>query len=278
MNNNNFLINSSTRNPKKSSLDGELEKIVLKVSKSSKEMCEKLEVDKFLIPYKAGGSFWELFTFSNDPSTVMKKTNYNLYKESDLSRKKDKIAKYLKTIRGEVEISILLKNNKQILENILVPIDVGYCSDELKTFYILLPKLANSLDYVLDNNYVLVNDTKFIKRVLVHVLLGLKSLQMLNIVHKDLECRNILLSSNDFTTCRFIISDFGVSKVQDQIDTKKEFIDIAKLISNLYNKYPSTIKTLQILDMNVSSYYSDLAKEMSIKYKNLDQLINLFNT
>ena len=279
MNNNSFLMDDFIQRPSKSRFieddEDELEQFVLAHSKSSEMMCKKLHLDSFLIPFKTGGSSWELFAFSNDPNTLMKKTNYSLYKRSEPSRNKDRISKYLKNIKGELEISIILKQNKEILENVLVPIDIGYCSDDIKTFYILFDKLENSLEDVLDNNFHLLNNTKFIKRILIDVLIGLKSLQSLNIIHKDLECRNILLTSNDYEKCRFVISDFGISKVEDELEPKKVFTDIAKLISNLANKYPDTKNILKELDVNLDSYYSDLAKEMSRKYRNLEGLIDI---
>ncbi len=283
MDNNSFLMDDFIKRPAKGKSpfveedEDELENMVLMNSKSSEEMCSKLHTDSFLIPFKTGGSSWELFSFSNDPNTLMKKTNYSLYKNSEQSRKKDKISKYLNNIQGEMEISILLKNNKRVLKNVLVPIDIGYCSDKVKTFYILFDRLGLSLQDVLDETTDLQTNTIFMKRLLVDVIIGLISLQDLNIVHKDLECRNILLSNNNLQQCNFVISDFGVSKVEDELESKKRFTDIAKLISNLVNRYPKTRDFLSLLEINLDSYYSDLAKEMSKKFKNLEYLLDVVN-
>lgn len=214
-----------------------------------------------------GGSSWELYLkedLDKKKDIIVKYTNYTLYVSSNLDRSKDSIKKYYRNIENELNINLLLMKYKNLLENVLVPLDIGYCKGEDSPFYILFDRLETDLEKYLKKPI----DINFIKKLLIDVVNGLIHLQRLNIHHKDLESRNILLDKKG----NFYISDFGISKIKkDGLHGKKKFSDIAKFIKYLYKNYYIILNSLDIYLEDKESK-SELAEKLYKKYTTLEFL------
>ena len=141
--------------PKKSTIVKEpsLQDIVLKHSNSSGFVCTTMRtVPGFLKTFSKGGSSWSIYSISNDPSILLKYVDYDDFKSSDLSYSKAKIGTYLKHIQNEVKVNMMLKDNKDHVENVLVPLDVGSCEgDPSSPFYIIMDKCDTNLESLSSN-------------------------------------------------------------------------------------------------------------------------------
>ena len=144
MNNDDFLFSSSKKPFVK---EPSLKELVEKQSKSSSEVCENIStLPGFLKRFSRGGSSWVVYSISTDPTLLLKYVDFSLFKKQDLARSKSRIGTYIKHIENEIKVNILLKANRDIVQNVLVPIEIGVCDTEEQPYYIIMDKCDTSLD------------------------------------------------------------------------------------------------------------------------------------
>jgi hypothetical protein len=68
-----------------------------------------------------------------------------------------------------------------------VPIEIGTCDTEEQPYYIIMDKCDSSLDKLPE----LLVDLEIVKKILINTITGIKSIQILGIIHNYLEPRNI---------------------------------------------------------------------------------------
>jgi serine/threonine protein kinase len=240
-----------------------LKELVEKQSKSSNEVCKNIStLPGFLKTFSKGDSSWSIYSISTDPTVLLKYVDFDSFKSKDLSRSKSRIGTYLKHIESEIKVNMLLKENKNSLQNVLVPIEIGVCDTEEQPYYIIMDKCDTSLDKSLD----LLGTLEKVKKILTHTINGLKTIQKLGILHNDLEPRNILLKNGNV-----LISDFGISKITSEIDNEFIFYDIAMLLSYLYTK--NRVSILEKLGVDLTKMPMPVAEDLFLKYKTLDVLL-----
>jgi serine/threonine protein kinase len=188
MSNDDFLLSSSKKAFVK---EPSLKELVERQSKSSSDVCENISsLPGFLKKFSRGGSSWVIYSISTDPTLLLKYVDFSLFKSQDLSRSKSRIGTYIKHIESEIKVNILLKANRNSVQNVLVPIEIGVCDTEEQPYYIIMDKCDTSLDKALE----LLVDLKMVKKILIEIIISIKSIQRLGILHNDLEPRNILFS------------------------------------------------------------------------------------
>ena len=263
MSNDDLLLSSSKKAFVK---EPSLKDLVESQSKSSSAVCKSISsLPGFLKRFSRGGSSWIVYSISTDPTVLLKYVDFSLFKEKELSRSKSRIGTYLRHIESEVKANILLKANKNILQNVLVPIEIGTCDTEEQPYYIIMDKCDTSLDKALD---ILV-DIEIVKKILIEIITGLKTIQLLGILHNDLEPRNILLKDN-----HVLLTDFGISTIQPKIENEFMFYDISMFLSYLYKKNRVTI--LDKLGVDLTKIYTSIAEDLFATYKTLDSLLDTF--
>lgn len=261
MSNDDFLFSSSKRAFVK---EPSLQELVERQSKSSSDVCQNIStLPGFLKRFSRGGSSWVVYSISTDPTVLLKYVDFSLFKAQDLSRSKSRIGTYLKHIEREIKVNILLKANRNSLQNVLVPIEIGVCDTEEQPYYIIMNKCNTSLDNAIE----LLEDLEMVKKILIGTIIGLKSIQRLGIVHNDLEPRNILLKDGNV-----LLSDFGISTIRSEIEDKLIFYDIAMLLSYLYTKNRVTI--LDKLGVDLTKIYTSIAEDLFLKYNTLDAIVD----
>ncbi len=229
-----------------------------------------------------GGSSWQIYTKNmNGLDCVIKYIDHDLYKDTtNLKERKSrsKIGNYLKNIKNEIEINLIIKQYWNRVENtshinVLVPMDVINCKEDPKLpFLIIYPKLGQNLETYLKKNSL---HPDLFKDIFIDVTNGLIQLQKLDIYHNDLEPRNILLSNSFEDRIHFTISDFGVSIVQKLTGAEK-FYDLAQFISYFNRYYPSSRTLLAMFDIKLSNeiFYTDIAHQLYEQYKTLEKFLN----
>ena len=275
MSNDDFLFSSSKRAFVK---EPSLQELVERQSKSSSDVCQNIStLPGYLKRFSRGGSSWVVYSISTDPTVLLKYVDFSLFKAQDLSRSKSRIGTYLKHIEREIKVNILLKANRNSLQNVLVPIEIGVCDTEEQPYYIIMNKCNTSLDNAIE----LLEDLEMVKKILIGTIIGLKSIQRLGIVHNDLEPRNILLKDgnvllSDFgmsTLAEAKVSDLkGISTIRSEIEDKLIFYDIAMLLSYLYTKNRVTI--LDKLGVDLTKIYTSIAEDLFLKYNTLDAIVD----
>lgn len=260
MNNDDFLFSSS----KKASIRvPSLKELVLNQSVSSSAVCKNIStLPNYLKRFGQGGSSWTIYSISTDPNLLLKYVDFDSFKSQDIGRSKARMGTYLKHIESELKVNMLLKENKENVQNILVPIEIGTCDTDDEPYFIILNKCDKSLDKALE----ILGDLNVVKKIIIDVIVGLKSLQALGIIHNDLEPRNILLKKNDV-----YISDFGISAIRSEIEDELMFYDIAMFLSYLYLK--NRVVTLDKLEIDLTKMPGSIAEDLFLKYKTLDGLV-----
>lgn len=252
--------------PKKSITKKEpsLQDLVLEHSTSSGFVCTTMRtVPGFLKSFSKGGSSWSIYSVSTDPTILLKYVDFDDFKSSDLSYSKAKIGTYLKHVQNEVKVNMMLKANKDHIENVLVPLDVGSCEgDSSSPFYIIMDKCDASLESYSDK---LKKDKSFLIHVVVSVIQAIKSFQQFGILHNDIEPKNILLKGD-----QILVSDFGISEILANIQEEAIFSDISIFLSYLYQKYNIVLKNVGV---DLSTFHSSIAESLYLKYKTLDHLL-----
>jgi serine/threonine protein kinase len=221
----------------------------------------------FLKKFSRGGSSWVVYSISTDPTVLLKYVDFSLFKSQDLSRSKTRIGTYIKHIESEIKVNILLKANRNIVQNVLVPIEIGVCDTEEQPYYIIMDKCDTSLDKALE----LLVDLKMVKKILTDIIVSLTSIQRLGIIHNDLEPRNILLKDGNV-----LLSDFGISTIRSEIEDEFIFYDIALLLSYLYTK--NRVLVLEKLGIDLTQMYTSIAEDLFLKYKTLHSLLDTVRT
>jgi serine/threonine protein kinase len=265
MSNDDFLLSSSKKAFVK---EPSLKELVERQSKSSSDVCENISsLPGFLKKFSRGGSSWVVYSISTDPTLLLKYVDFSLFKSQDLSRSKSRIGTYLKHIESEIKVNILLKTNRNSVQNVLVPIEIGVCDTEEQPYYIIMDKCNTSLDKALE----LLVDLKMVKKILIDIMISLISIQRLGIIHNDLEPRNILLKDGNV-----LLSDFGISTIRSEIENEFIFYDIALLLSYLYTKNRVTV--LDKIGVDLTQMYTSIAEDLFLKYKTLDSLVDTVRT
>jgi len=259
----NFLLSV----PKKSTIvkEASLQDLVLQHSNSSGFVCTAMRtVHGFLKSFSKGGSSWSIYSVSTDPNILLKYVDYDDFKSSDITYSKAKIGTYLKHIQNEVKVNMMLKANKDHVENVLVPLDVGSCEGDLSyPFYIIMDKCDTSLESLSSK---LKKDKTFLIHVLLSVIQAIRSFQPFGILHNDIEPKNILIKGD-----HILVSDFGISEIVPTVQEEAIFSDIAIFLSYLYQKY--NIRVLENVGVDLSTFHSSIAESLYIKYKTLDHLL-----
>jgi serine/threonine protein kinase len=279
MSNDDFLLSSSKKAFVK---EPSLKELVERQSKSSSDVCENISsLPGFLKKFSRGGSSWVIYSISTDPTVLLKYVDFSLFKSQDLSRSKSRIGTYIKHIESEIKVNILLKANRNSVQNVLVPIEIGVCDTEEQPYYIIMDKCDTSLDKALE----LLVDLKMVKKILIDIIVSLISIQRLGIIHNDLEPRNILFKDgnvllSDFgmsTLAEAKVSDLkGISTIRSEIEDEFIFYDIAMLLSYLYTK--NRVVILEKIGVDLTQMYTSIAEDLFLKYKTLGALLDTVRT